>query len=181
MESGRVGEYEWVESHSFDLGKLLKNYPEAVVGKYVVISSFDSGPLEPSPEEVAKGWHKRGELLMTTRVSGASELPFEQYDEWYVFPQATVPKIAEVFVNYGDFTLTPPDQFVQRAATTGAQADLVGAKHLASQLAERQLLFWEQLRECKPESFIADGNVFMFVCRNSELFRNVRNAISSTE
>ena len=182
MESGRLDKYHWVESASFDVSKILRSCPEVVLGKFVIITAFDSGPLTLSPEAIARGWCKHGDLAVTSQISSVAELPFDDNDEWYVFPQYTLPQISETFVNDGIFRLASPDNFVRNAiAILVDQADLVGAKHLANRLAERQQIFWEQLRASNAESFIADGNTFMFASSNAELFERVTKAISNED
>ena len=179
QQIGRVDQFDWVESPSFNIGKLLRNCPEAVLEKFVVITAFDSGPLRLSSEEIRKGWRAERNLVITSKITNCLELPFDDYDEWYTFPQFVLPKIAETFVNDGIFRLTSPDQFVRNAvAAVGAQADIVGAKYLASRLVERQLIFWDQLKECNAESFIAGGHTFMFASQNAGLFERVKKAVA---
>ncbi|MGA7568905.1 MAG: hypothetical protein WBW53_22825 [Terriglobales bacterium] len=57
---GSEGLYEWlVSDRQFDLVQIC---PEIVVGKYVAITSIDSGPLAPTDEESAAGWEIRAKI-----------------------------------------------------------------------------------------------------------------------
>jgi hypothetical protein len=42
---------------------------------------------------------------------------------------------------------------------------------------ELQQEFWAQIKRIKPESYIANGNSFNFVTRDSELFSKVTGAL----
>lgn len=62
---GSQGLYEWlVTDQQFDLLQLC---PEVVLGKYIAITSIDSGPLAPTDEETAAGWEIRGKIAGVDR------------------------------------------------------------------------------------------------------------------
>jgi len=55
---GVHGEYEWLASeHCLD--DLLKLCPEIVLGKYIAVTSVDSGHYFPTAKELAAGWESR--------------------------------------------------------------------------------------------------------------------------
>lgn len=83
---GVHGEYEWlVTEHHLD--DLLQFCPQVVLGKYVTITSIDSGPYFPTPEEIAVGWERRNSIAYSPRVEKVETLPREGWDEWYVFEE----------------------------------------------------------------------------------------------
>jgi hypothetical protein len=58
LTTGSQGLYEWlVTDQQFDL---LQICPEVALGKYIAITSIDSGTLVPNEREVAAGWESRG-------------------------------------------------------------------------------------------------------------------------
>jgi hypothetical protein len=171
MTIGSHDNYEWLVS-DHDLHTLLERCPEVVVGKYIAITSFDSGPLVPNDDEQAAGWMNEGNIAYTPEIQSVENLPHELYDEWYVFREprriGTLvtaeknifegplrPGHVEAFVNFGAFHLHKPDM-----------------KALAD-------LFWEQLPWISPESYIADGECLIYVSSNKELFAKARKALMS--
>lgn len=120
---GSQGLYEWlVTDENFDLLQLCQ---EVVLGKYVAITSIDSGPLVPTDKQTAAGWQSRGKIAYSPKIQNAEELPRGGWDEWYVFDNPTdlgTSHLAEnifevpqekghvsVFVNYG-FALHLPER-----------------------------------------------------------------------
>ena len=162
---GSEGLYQWlVTDEDFDLLQLC---PEVVLGKYVAVTSIDSGQLVPTEQEVAAGWQNRGRIAYSPEIRKIEELPRVGWDEWYIFDSAPdlgarhlgenifeVPRQqghVSVFVNYG-FTLQPPER--------NGLSDL----------------FWEQLIRISPESYLADNDYLTFVTMNKALFASVQNA-----
>jgi hypothetical protein len=166
---GSHGIYEWLVADE-DIN-LLKICPEIVLGKYVAITSIDSGAYLPDEQERAAGWDSRGRVAYSPKITNTDHLPRspEAYDEWYVFlrpidlgnshlaenifavPQA--PGHISVFVNYGGFAFDRPDDLTE--------------------------LFWKQIEWIRPESYIADGLYLNFVTANKGLFASIRRAIDA--
>ncbi|SRR6266404_1287424 len=170
--TGLHGEYEWLTTRRDGLDALLRACPQVVIGKYVAITSFDSSPLPLNEIEKNAGWESRKGAGYSPKVQTVETLPFEEYNEWYVLQspfdlgqisQTDVLKYPlpsgeiAVFVNYGCFRLHMPD--------VPAMQDLIE-------------LFWTQLESINPESYIADGDLLNFACRNKDLFAAVRAALS---
>jgi hypothetical protein len=165
---GSQDQYEWlVTDQQFDL---LQICPDVVLGKYIAITSFDSGPFVPTDEERAAGWESRGNIAYSPKIQGATNLPRAEYDEWYIFgglielgtghlgenvfevPQE--PGHVSIFVNYG-FALHPPER------------------------ASLATLFWPQMARIRPESYVADNDYLTFVSANKTLFANVLDAVKT--
>lgn len=166
IQSGEQGAFRWLTSREYDIDELLERCPQVVLGRYVAITSFDSGSLIPSPDEVAEGWRSSGGIAYSPRIHDALAVPHDQYDEWYVLdapedlgkvsdpfsPEATSSdKRLYVFVNYG---FAPGDPVWEE------ERDML-------------LLFWHQIEEVRPVSYIADGDVLTFVTRDQDLFSAV--------
>jgi hypothetical protein len=165
---GSQGLYEWlVTDENFDLLQLC---PNIVLGKYVAVTSIDSGQLVPNEMEMVAGWQSHGKVAYSPKIQHAQELPREGWDEWYVFDSPRdlgtsylgenifdVPPgqgHLSVFVNYC-FTLHQPK--METLAT----------------------LFWQQMEWVRPESYLADNDYLNFVSMNKALFAGVRDAVKA--
>ena len=163
---GSQGAYEWlVTDEQFDLLQLC---PEIVLGKYVAVTSIDSGQLMPTDKRTAVGWHSHEKIAYSPKIQQAEELPREGWDEWYIFNNPTdlgtshlqenifeVPRERghlSVFVNYC-FALHQPE--MESIAT----------------------LFWQQMDWVRPESYVADNAYLNFVSMNKALFSSVHDAV----
>ena len=167
---GSQGIYEWlVTDESFDL---LQICPDIVLGKYVAITSIDSGELVPTEKESVAGWRSHERIAYSPKIQNAEDIPREGWDEWYIFGSATelgTSHLAEnvfevphdqghvsVFVNYG-FALHPPER---------------------TSLA---YLFWPQMERIRPESYVADNDYLTFVSANKTLFATVLDTVKALE
>ena len=165
---GSEGLYEWlVTDQQFGL---LEICPEIVLGKYVALTSIDSGSLVPSEKETADGWQSRGKVAYSPQIRSVAEIPSAGWDEWYVFIQPVdlgishleenifevphEPGHVNVFVNYG-FALHPTD-----------------GKDLTT-------LFWQQMSRVRPESYMADNDSLTFVSGDKALFASVLDAVKA--
>jgi len=163
---GSQGLYEWlVTDQQFDL---LQVCPEIVLGKYVAITSIDSGPLVLADKETVAGWQSRGRIAYSPKIRNVEGLPRAGWDEWYIFDNPTdlgtshleenvfeVPQEqghVSVFVNYC-FALHQPEM-----------------KDLAT-------LFWQQIARICPESYVADNDYLNFVSMDKTLFASVCGAV----
>jgi hypothetical protein len=168
IEFGSRQGYDWLFSEA-TLYDLLQVCPDVVLGKYVAVTSFDSGSLSLSQEEQAAGWRAHNGIAYSPKIECLEMLPRDQYDEWYVFTNPVdlgelvpadrnifecqiQPGQVHAFVNYGGFVLHP-----DYAALT-------------------QLL-WQQLGWIQPESYIADGEFLSFVSKQKQLFASAHAAL----
>ena len=55
MNAGSHGAYQWLTTTGHDFDSLLTLCPAPVLGKYVAVTSFDSGSLSLNDEEKAAG------------------------------------------------------------------------------------------------------------------------------
>ena len=169
--TGSHGAYQWLTTGQHDLDTLLRLCPQALMNKYIAVTSFDSGPLDLNDDEISTGWQTRNDIAYSPKIQSIDKLARGKcggFDEWYVFETPTdlgqvmsgnifeaplQPGRVAVFVNYGSF---------------GSHDSIIQA------LTD---LFWRQLEWIHPESFIADGNLLSFVSRDKELFTNVFQAL----
>jgi hypothetical protein len=172
VTTGAHDEYEWLTTRPESIRTLLRACPEVVLGKYVAITSFDSGPLPLNEDDKSLGWESRRGVAYSPKIQSVEKLPFENYGEWYVFSsafelgQVTATNVLKAplppgdiaaFVNYGGFRVHAQD--------VPEMQDLIE-------------LFWRQLELIHPESYIADGDLLNFVSRNKDLFASVRKAFA---
>src|SRR5215469_3251007 len=91
--TGSHGSYRWFVTREDDLATLLESCPQSLAGKYVAVTSLDSGPMILTEEEKGLGWHSRNEIAYSPQISlsedgrlkGMSAGQCAGYDEWYVF------------------------------------------------------------------------------------------------
>ena len=170
--TGSHGSYQWVTTDQHDLDTLLELCPQALLGKYIAVTSLDSGPLRLNETEISSGWQTRNDIAYSPRIESVEKLAHGEcggFDEWYVFKapadlgrvsQGNIveaplqPGLVAVFVNFGGFAFHAP----------GGMQPLVE-------------LFWTQLEWIQPESYIADGNLLNFVSRDESLFEAVHQAL----
>jgi hypothetical protein len=150
MITGHRGVFQWIVWNSQFLGELVSAVPQIAIGKYVVISSFDSGPFVPSAEEIERGWIFKSGLAYSPQIRTPDDLPHDQYDEWYIYPWKREINPPEVFINYADFRL----------------------RYYAADIEWHGLLerFWRQMELLQPESYLAEGDSLIFVTRDAGLY-----------
>ena len=140
-----MGNYFWLEDASLFISDLLRLVPDVVVGKYLIVTSFDSGPLNLENTDFQRGWLQRDELAINPSVISTSDMPNDEYDEWYVFLKPPVLEDFDVFVNYGSFCLQDPVQLLADGETSEA----------LNLIRDLQRDFWDQLELKVPESYVA--------------------------
>jgi len=165
---GSQGLYEWlVTDQQFDLLQLC---PEVVLGKYLAITSIDSGQLVPTAEETAAGWETRGKVAYSPKVQNIKDVPREGWDEWYIFANPTDLGTSHLQENIFE---VPHEQ--------GHVSVFVNYCFALHQPAMKDLatLFWQQMARIRPESYVGDNDYLTFVSMNKTLFANVRDAVNA--
>jgi hypothetical protein len=151
------------------------------VGKYLAVTSIDSGVPWLTQQQRNAGWQLRAGVAYSKLVQSVEELFYQRdgldspgYDEWYVFGIAS---------DLGEVTMNHP--FIGSGTARPAQS-IVFVNHpftISDPGPRYQVLrelFWEQVERVQPESYIADGrNCLTFVTRNAKLFEIVRRRLSS--
>jgi hypothetical protein len=171
LTTGFRSAYRWLSTTQHGIDEVTSRCPAVVLGKYLAVTSCDSGPLELRAAEKSAGWETRGGVAYSPRVDAIEMLPVHNgWDEWYIFRdpfdqgairQANIfehpvtPGNVEVFVNFGGFSL--------------------GAAE-AEDLTSR---FWQQLEWILPDAYIAesDHGCLTFATRDSDLFASVRQVL----
>lgn len=152
--TGKHNDYywaEWTSTNAF-LSDLIAAVPEMALGKRMINTSFDSGELGLSEEDYEKGWTKLGVLTISPPVLEIREIPYDQYDEWYIFealPDLLLFSRMGVFINDSRFQL-------RDAADPAIQA-----------VQDR---FWEQLDRIAPETYAAEGANVLLATRSQAIY-----------
>ena len=156
---GVHGPYGWLTvTGGVYMEHVVRLIPEAVLNRYLAVTSYDSGIRQLSEEEIAAGWILRGDIAYSPRIGMVEDLKFQRdgfgspgYDEWYIFEDSP-PALGQVyqgnyfehqagrgqlmvFVNSPAFLLHDPNPYM-----TGILD-----------------IFWDQLPHVRPATFIADG------------------------
>jgi hypothetical protein len=166
--------YHWLVAPDVALSQL-----EVVLqfhqGLRLCITSYDSGVIRPNDSETAVGWTMRRDVMVSPPLTSSLEIPHDQYDEWYILDSPTFADDKfEVFVNYGGFTLRPPEETYKTFDPTW---DKTGLSHLA-QIQDR---FWSQLARICPETYIAMGDLDVIVSRNQRFLGRLQIAAAELE
>ncbi|HVO81564.1 MAG TPA: hypothetical protein VMT28_12585 [Terriglobales bacterium] len=169
LRFGSQGLYEWLAIDHPQLD-LLQICPEIVLGKYVAITSIDSGVLIPNETEKAAGWESRGNIAYSPKVQAVENLPRAGWDEWYVFANPTDLGTSHLEENIFE---VPEEQGQVRVFV-----NYCFALHIP-EMNDLATLFWRQMEWIRPESYLADNDYLTFVSANRTLFAAVRDAANS--
>lgn len=140
---------QWASAWDPSLTDLLRIAPELVLGKRVAITSCDSGPFQPSADELTAGWSVEGTVAISREITQPADLPAPGFDEWYVFD--VVPSVISTrnHVNRHNFSV------VDECDTAES--------------------FWEQIRKTQPLHVLGAGTPHMFFAtRDRDSFERVK-------
>lgn len=142
---------DWQASPSLFIDNLWRQFPELVVGSYLVNTSYDSGFLTLSESERLEGWRMVGRLAHSPQIRSTDQIPHDQYDEWLVFDHPVQVAEFETMVNYCGFT---PIDFGD----------------------EKRERFWEQVIRLRPLHVIGENDGVYLLSRDEGLIHRITNA-----
>lgn len=182
LTQGKHDQFFWlqrsIETEGVDLPliRLTKDCSEVLLGKHLLVTSLDSGSLRLKDQQIDQGWRREGKVAASPRITNVSDAPFQWFDEWYIFADA-LPEMPEVqvFVNYGAFSLGEANSTID---TVYVGPDDNIETEMAAAVAALQKRFWTQLESLNPESYVANGNCFIFVTRDAQLHEKVSALMS---
>jgi len=166
---GSHGPFDWFSTDDQQLD-LLQICPDIVLGKYVAITSIDSGELALGEKERAAGWENRGKIAYSPKVLAVESLPRAGWDEWYVLINPTDLGTSHLAENIFEM----PEAKGQLRVFTNYRFTL----HLP-EMNDLAAMFWKQMEWIQPESYIADNEFLTFVSANKSLFASVRQAVTA--
>jgi hypothetical protein len=163
-------EWKW-----FVCRNVIENLPSLVIQEHpscrLWITTFDSGTITPSAEELAIGWSSIDGAMVSPRLRAGLDIPSDHYDEWYIFD---ADRLAlgqfERFVNYGGFNLADPRSMAKSFDPTWEPSGL-------DWLCAIQDRFWIQLDRLGPVSYIASGDNDVVVTRHHGFADCIRRTI----
>jgi hypothetical protein len=165
IHCGSSGHFRWVVSDNC-LDDILQVCPEIVVGKYVAVTAFDSGPIRNlTDEECAAGWELRNDIAYSPRIASTEELFHDNcYDEWYIFNSPAdlggrVPQSFNIF------------QTPLRQGEIQAFVNYQLSLHLPDMEAVAKI-FWEQMNRVDPHVYLADCQQWLTIVSSDEILIN---------
>lgn len=173
VQNGVESRWGWLNSDAdVSVGDLLRAFPSIVRGRYLAISSWDSGAFRV--EEVLRqpGWHAKHEVAYSPLIAHDNDhnvgLPNE---EW--------PTFCELYASLEplDLGMPPQNEFEQFDPNRGHYIEFVN--FLAFDLTERDgylaSLFWKQMDWIQPESYLAESNDWIAIAHiDREVLSRVR-------
>ncbi len=173
FHTGEWGAYRWLTcANDTYMGTVVNRCPEILLGRYVAITSIDSGVPRLTEQQQQVGWECRGGVAYSQAIQTIDELFYQRdgpdspgYDEWWIFE--TPIDLGEVSLNHpflGTSTRKPDQPIV----FVNYPFRIDDGHPLYEPLRE---LFWAQIEKLRPESYIADGrDCLTFVTRNRDWF-----------
>jgi len=75
VRRGLQAPYHWLTATGdVYMGTLMEVCPEAVLNRYLAVTSFDSGVRRITEDERLAGWHLRGDIAYSPRVASVQSL-----------------------------------------------------------------------------------------------------------
>lgn len=162
MVEGHTNNYYWIEAYDFGLHDIVSKCPELFVGKTVAITAFDNSPIIPNTKEKAFGWYSKNDVFYAPKIKNPKELPYDNYDEWYVFEELKEFLPDDLFVNYLSFSLRDPSYKLTEANPTW---DKIALKYQIERQIELLDKFWNYIIRIEPRLFVLDGDNLIFGSR----------------
>lgn len=144
--------------------------PEIALGKYVAITSIDSGALALNETDRATGWQSRDRIAYSPKVQTIDSLPREGWDEWYISEKPFDLGTSHLGENIFEVPHGP-----------GHISDFVNFGFAFHRDEDHSLarLFWQQMEWIHPESYMSDNNFLSFATVNEPIFEKVHQAVKA--
>jgi hypothetical protein len=168
LQTGSTNYYQWLVSTDRQLD-VLECCPDVVLGKYVAITSFDSGALRLTEGQRSAGWVSRGEIAYSPEIQHVNMVPQAYFSELYVFGAPTnLGVLADPSTNIFE------SEMQQGQVHTFVNFDFGFHDPEYADLAH---MFWRQLGWMKAESYLAQNDYLIFVTANARVFAPVYEAL----
>ena len=172
LETGTSDRYQWLVStdRHFDV---LECCPDIVLGKYVAITSFDSGPLRLTEGQKSAGWVSQGGIAYSPKIQDFNIVPQAYFSELYVFSE---PKDLGALAD-------PLKNIFESEARQGQVRAFVNYDFgfHDPEYVDLAQVFWQQLGWMKAEAYLAENDYVIFVTTNSKVFASVYDALRQTD
>src|ERR1700722_19605216 len=140
---------DWPDRPDLFITTLWLQFPELVVGRYLVNTSFDSGSLTLSESEREDGWRMVGRLAHSPQIRSTDQIPHDHFDEWLVFDRPVEVQEFETMVNYGGFS------------------------PVAFDWDEKRERYWDQVLRLQPLHVIAENDGVYLMSRDKSLIARI--------
>src|SRR6185437_15379347 len=98
MFHGSHGPFRWVESPAHKAQDVLQICPEAVLGKHLVITAFDTSKNTAVVQDSLRAWRVEGSALHVPQLADLLEIPYDVFNEWFIFTAAPGQQKLESFM-----------------------------------------------------------------------------------
>lgn len=166
MQLGRHDNFQWLNSRKAVLQDFLVRCPQIVVGKIVLITSFDGARLKLSQQELDSGWHYHHSHAMSPRIPNVEAVPYDSLSEWYILNSPDELEVKEVFVTHQGFGLSNGRIRFQKQSKV---------------LDEIEIRFWRQLTKLNPLAYLGNGDNLVFATTDDRLMESAIIAIQDCE
>jgi hypothetical protein len=147
---------QWQDGYDVNLGDVIRQHPELVLGHQVVIAWSDSDRYHLTAAQIAAGWEAVGDLVVSPVITDIAQLPTPGFDEWYVFERMPDRDRLSRFGGAVEF----------RPFGEGAEADE----------------FWEQIADLRPvHGLFGGGPGLVVISRDSAVYDGVVAFYSSLD
>lgn len=143
---------DWPKGLDVRIDEIWRAFPDLVLGRFLVNTSFDSGRFMPSEAEIAQGWHVVGQLAHSPAISAIEQIPHDQFDEWLVFDRPVQVYTFETLVNYCEFSPLDFDW------------------------EEKIQPFWQQIAELQPLHLFGENYGTYLVTRDEDLAKRIQGS-----
>jgi hypothetical protein len=167
--TGFQGDYYWLETTEQDLDSLLHLCPGVFVGRYLAVTSFDSGRLFLDKDQESGAWVSRNDIAYSPKIVSVNGLPHDGYDEWYLFDAPVDLGV----VSEGNVFVTPTE-----VGRVKIFANFYGFSLKDSLMEPLAAIFWKQLEWMSPHSYIAETDSrLIYASRDEKAFAGVRSSL----
>jgi hypothetical protein len=143
---------DWQPEPDLFLTDIWNRFPELVVGRYLVNTSYDSGFVTLSEDERTDGWYMLGHLAHSPSIRSIDQVPHDQYDEWLVFDHPFHVHEFDTMVNHTGFT---PIDFGWE---------------------EKRERFWQQVIRLQPLHVLGENDGIYLLSRDKSLVQRISEA-----
>jgi len=162
METGRRGNYFWIEDERSSIADLKSKLPEVILGKYLIVTAIDDRP----PYFAHQDWFLHDDIAINPSVKSIVDVPTGDRDEWYVFTRAPLLEPFEVFITAPQFSL--------RGDTARTLLDEEGQQNGdPNSIDELRRRFWDQLELKAVETYAGFGDDLIVATRNENIYEKL--------
>ena len=182
--TGAYGQYRWLTSTEQHIGDIVRLCPDVLLGRYLVVTSIDSGSPWLTDAQRDAGWSLRSGMAYSPRLVSVEKLIYQcdgndspGYDEWYLF-HATPTHLDEILTG----NPFEPGNRPRPGRLLAFVSCLAFVLHSTDANAHSfHQLFWDQMAWVQPDVYVSDGcDSLTFVTRDESLFGSVHQRLSET-